>query len=69
MMGERNKYKALLFHHFAANGGNMQSKMALAYSYKRHAVSERPGVLLFFFFLKSEFILFKLIQPIESFTF
>ena len=49
MMGERNKYKALLFHHFAANGGNMQSKMALAYSYKRHAVSERPGVLLFFF--------------------
>ena len=40
MMGERNKYKALQFHHFAANGGNMLSKMALAYTYKRHVVSE-----------------------------
>lgn len=35
---KRNKYKALLFHHFAANGGNMQSKMALAYTSKRHTV-------------------------------
>jgi len=30
--------KAFLFHHFAANGGNLQSKMALAYSYFRQQV-------------------------------
>jgi SEL1 protein len=30
-----NDAKAFLFHHFAANGGNLQSKMALAYSYSR----------------------------------
>lgn len=30
--------KAHLYHHFAAEGGNPQSKMALAYSYYRHKV-------------------------------
>ncbi|KAJ7975247.1 ERAD-associated E3 ubiquitin-protein ligase component HRD3A [Quillaja saponaria] len=34
-MRERNKAKAFLYHHFAAEGGNMQSKMALAYTYMR----------------------------------
>ncbi|GER25534.1 hypothetical protein STAS_01122 [Striga asiatica] len=32
---ERNEGKAFLHHHFAAQGGNMQSKMALAYTYYR----------------------------------
>lgn len=38
-MKERNKAKAFLYHHFAAEGGNMQSKMALAYTYSRQDVS------------------------------
>ncbi|MCD7452773.1 hypothetical protein HAX54_018075 [Datura stramonium] len=32
---ERSKAKSFLYHHFAAEGGNMQSKMALAYTYSR----------------------------------
>lgn len=36
--------KAFLFHHFAANGGNLQSKMALAYSYSRQQVSHFSSV-------------------------
>lgn len=36
---ERNKAKSFLYHHFAAEGGNMQSKMALAYTYSRQEVS------------------------------
>lgn len=36
---ERSEGKAFLHHHFAAQGGNMQSKMALAYTYYRQDVS------------------------------
>lgn len=36
---ERNLGKAHLYHHFAAEGGNLQSKMALAYTYSRQDVS------------------------------
>lgn len=36
---ERSKAKSFLYHHFAAEGGNMQSKMALAYTYSRQEVS------------------------------
>lgn len=36
---ERSEGKAFLHHHFAAQGGNMQSKMALAYTYYRQEVS------------------------------
>lgn len=32
---ERNKAKSFVYHHFAADGGNIQSKMALAYTYLR----------------------------------
>ena len=39
MMRERNKAKAFLFHHFAAASSNMQSKMALAYTYSCQDVS------------------------------
>ncbi|KAJ7970262.1 ERAD-associated E3 ubiquitin-protein ligase component HRD3A [Quillaja saponaria] len=40
-MRERNKAKAFLYHHFAAEGGNMQSKMALAYTYVRQDMFEK----------------------------
>lgn len=40
MMQERNKGKAFLHHHFAAEGGNTQSKMALAYTYLRQEVTK-----------------------------
>ena len=36
---ERNKAKALLYHFFASEGGNMQSKMDVAYTYLRQDVS------------------------------
>lgn len=36
---ERNKAKAFLYHYFAAEGGNSQSKLALAYTYYRQHVS------------------------------
>ena len=39
LLRERSKSKAFLYHHFAAEGGNMQSKMALAYTYTRQDVS------------------------------
>lgn len=39
IMKERSKAKALLQHHFAAEGGDMQSKMVLAYMYSRQDVS------------------------------
>lgn len=39
MMLERNKAKAFLNHYFAAEGGNAQSMMALAYTYSRQDVS------------------------------
>lgn len=36
---ERNKAKAFLYHYFAAEGGNLQSKLAIAYTYYRQHVS------------------------------
>ncbi|KAK4844817.1 hypothetical protein QYF36_024747 [Acer negundo] len=41
MTRERNKAKAFLYHHFAAEGGNIQSKMALAYSYLRQDMLDK----------------------------
>ncbi|XWS37568.1 hypothetical protein CRYUN_Cryun19dG0054900 [Craigia yunnanensis] len=41
MMRERNKAKALLNHYFAAEGGNAQSMMALAYTYLRQNMYEK----------------------------
>ncbi|GFZ03427.1 HCP-like superfamily protein [Actinidia rufa] len=38
MSRERNRAKAFMYHYFAADGGNMQSKMALAYTYSRQDV-------------------------------
>lgn len=38
LMKQRNKAKSVMYHHFAAEGGNMQSQMALAYSYARQEV-------------------------------
>ncbi|CAM8971569.1 unnamed protein product [Rhodiola kirilowii] len=35
IMRDRDGAKAFLFHHFAAEGGNMQSKMVMAYTYSR----------------------------------
>ena len=40
MMRERKREKALMYHSFAADGGNTQSKMALAYIYSRQEVIE-----------------------------
>lgn len=40
---QTNDAKAFLYHHFAANGGNLQSKMALAYSYSRQQVEATLG--------------------------
>lgn len=37
-MRERNKAKAFMYHYFAADGGNMQSKLALAYTYFKQDV-------------------------------
>ncbi|XP_040996581.1 ERAD-associated E3 ubiquitin-protein ligase component HRD3A [Juglans microcarpa x Juglans regia] len=41
MMREKNKAKAFMYHHFASEGGNMQSKMALAYTYLRQDMHEK----------------------------
>lgn len=41
MMREKSKSKSFLHHSFAAAGGNMQSKMALAFTYLRQDVSKR----------------------------
>ncbi|XP_010265046.1 PREDICTED: ERAD-associated E3 ubiquitin-protein ligase component HRD3A [Nelumbo nucifera] len=38
---EQSGAKAFLYHHFAAEGGNMQSKMALAYNYFRQDMYEK----------------------------
>ncbi|XP_057952673.1 ERAD-associated E3 ubiquitin-protein ligase component HRD3A-like [Malania oleifera] len=40
-MRERNGAKGFLYHYFAAEGGNMQSKMALAYTYSRQEMHEK----------------------------
>lgn len=45
-MRDRSKGKAFLYHHFAAEGGNMQSKMALAYTYLRQDVSTELYVVI-----------------------
>lgn len=37
-MRKQNKAKAFTYHYFASEGGNMQSKMALAYTYFRQDV-------------------------------
>ncbi|KAK6925303.1 Sel1-like repeat [Dillenia turbinata] len=41
MARERNKGKGFLYHSFAADGGNAQSKMALAYTYLRQDIHEK----------------------------
>lgn len=41
LLRERSKSKGFLYHHFAAEGGNMQSKMALAYTYTRQDMFEK----------------------------
>ncbi|KAL1365973.1 hypothetical protein HN51_013901 [Arachis hypogaea] len=41
LLRERSKSKAFLYHHFASDGGNMQSKMALAYIYTRQDMFEK----------------------------
>lgn len=38
---EQSDAKAFLYHHFAAEGGNFQSKMALAYTYYRQQMYEK----------------------------
>nr|GMD03485.1 ERAD-associated E3 ubiquitin-protein ligase component HRD3A [Ipomoea batatas] len=45
MVRERNKAKSFLFHHFASEGGNMQSKMALAYAYTRQEMHDKAVTL------------------------
>ncbi|XP_058079799.1 ERAD-associated E3 ubiquitin-protein ligase component HRD3A isoform X2 [Magnolia sinica] len=40
-MRDQSTAKAFLYHHFAAEGGNMQSKMALAYTYFRQEMYEK----------------------------
>ncbi|GMN51279.1 hypothetical protein TIFTF001_020428 [Ficus carica] len=40
-MREKNKAKAFMYHHFAAEGGNMQSKMSLAYTYFKQDMYEK----------------------------
>ncbi|XP_024403374.2 ERAD-associated E3 ubiquitin-protein ligase component HRD3A isoform X2 [Physcomitrium patens] len=42
---QQSDAKAFLYHHFAAHGGNLQSKMALAYSYSRQQMYEEAVVL------------------------
>lgn len=48
---ERDMVKAFLYHYFAAEGGNTQSKMALAYTYFNQEVRTvySPHSLFFFF--------------------
>ncbi|XP_004503266.1 ERAD-associated E3 ubiquitin-protein ligase component HRD3A [Cicer arietinum] len=41
LLRERSKEKAFVYHHFASEGGNMQSKMALAYLYTRQDMFEK----------------------------
>ncbi|CAA2987130.1 ERAD-associated E3 ubiquitin- ligase component HRD3A [Olea europaea subsp. europaea] len=41
MTREKNKAKAFLHHYFAAQGGNIQSKMALAYTYYRQEMHDK----------------------------
>ncbi|CAI8596324.1 unnamed protein product [Vicia faba] len=41
LLRERSKQKAFVYHHFASDGGNMQSKMALAYTYTRQDMFDK----------------------------
>lgn len=41
MMRERNKAKAFMYHYFATDGGNTQSKMVLAYTYSRQDMYDK----------------------------
>ncbi|KAJ4848371.1 ERAD-associated E3 ubiquitin-protein ligase component hrd3a [Turnera subulata] len=41
IINEKNKAKAFLYHYFGAQGGNLQSKMALAYTYMRQHMHEK----------------------------
>ncbi|XP_043813553.1 ERAD-associated E3 ubiquitin-protein ligase component HRD3A isoform X2 [Manihot esculenta] len=41
LMKEWNKTMAFLYHHFAAEGGNLQSKMVLAYTYSRQDMYDK----------------------------
>ncbi|CAL9054756.1 unnamed protein product [Musa banksii] len=41
LMRPQSRPKAFLYHHFAAEGGNMQSKMVLAYTYFRQDMYEK----------------------------
>ncbi|CAL5215377.1 unnamed protein product [Lathyrus oleraceus] len=41
LLRERSKQKAFVYHHFASEGGNMQSKMALAYTYTRQDMFDK----------------------------
>ncbi|CAI8607259.1 unnamed protein product [Vicia faba] len=41
ILRERSKQKAFVYHHFASDGGNMQSKMALAYTYTRQDMFDK----------------------------
>ncbi|KAK7251737.1 hypothetical protein RIF29_35192 [Crotalaria pallida] len=41
LLRERSKGKSFLYHHFASEGGNMQSKMALAYTYTRQDMFDK----------------------------
>ncbi|KAA8542834.1 hypothetical protein F0562_023986 [Nyssa sinensis] len=45
MMKERKRAKAFIYDYFAANGGNMESKMALAYTYSRQDVYDKAAKL------------------------
>ncbi|KAK9733141.1 hypothetical protein RND81_04G046400 [Saponaria officinalis] len=42
---ERDQAKAFLFHHFAADAGNLHSKMALAHTYARQDMYEKAAKL------------------------
>ncbi|KAL7584013.1 ERAD-associated E3 ubiquitin-protein ligase component HRD3A [Lactuca sativa] len=45
MARERSGAKAFMYHHFAADSGNMQSKLALAYTYSRQDVHDKAVIL------------------------
>ncbi|KAK9075154.1 hypothetical protein SSX86_003474 [Deinandra increscens subsp. villosa] len=45
MARERNGAKAFMYHHFAADSGNTQSKLARAYTYSRQELYEKAVVL------------------------
>jgi TPR repeat protein len=66
---QQSDAKAFLFHYFASQKGNLQSKMALAYSYSRQQVS---GFVLYplqcatFLALSAEREVFETVLPLSS---